>query len=293
MKSICILLTDHQSINDLILLKSYNRLKKNRLHKIYFIGDKKKFKNAFNISKKIKNIFFLNIQKKISNFEYLNKITDCGIDLFNKRKINFLINMPLNKSRYLGSKFEGFTEFFSYKIDKKKTMENMLLYNKNFSVCPLTTHVEIRNIEKLITKKRIVKTVLNIKNFFTKNNKKINIEILGLNPHAGKDFKNNTIEKKIIMPAIKTLNKSKKFVSGPKSADTAFEKPNGKVYLGMYHDQVLIPFKTINKFDGINITIGKKLIRMSPDHGTGENIKAKNKINNKSFLNCINFCETY
>ena len=64
MKSICILLTDHQSINDLILLKSYNRLKKNRLHRIYFIGDKKKFKNAYNISKKIKKIFFLNIQKK-------------------------------------------------------------------------------------------------------------------------------------------------------------------------------------------------------------------------------------
>ena len=169
----------------------------------------------------------------------------------------------------------------------------MLLYNRNFSVCPLTTHVEIKNIEKLITKNRIVKTVLNIKNFFIKKNKKINIEILGLNPHAGKDFKNDTIEKKIIIPAIKTLNKSKKFVSGPKSADTAFEKPNGRVYLGMYHDQVLIPFKTINKFDGINITIGKKLIRMSPDHGTGENIKKKNKINNKSFLNCINFCETY
>ena len=62
----------------------------------------------------------------------------------------------------------------------------------------------------------------------------------------------------------------------------------------MYHDQVLIPFKMKNKFNGINITIGKKLVRLSPDHGTGENIVNKPKlINNKSFLECIKFCEKY
>ena len=75
------------------------------------------------------------------------------------------------------------------------------------------------------------------------------------------------------------------------SADTAFAKTSGKVFVGMYHDQVLIPFKTLNKFDGINITIGKKLIRMSPDHGTATNIKKTNTIDTKSFINCIKFCE--
>ena len=70
------------------------------------------------------------------------------------------------------------------------------------------------------------------------------------------------------------------------------ENFKNKVFIGMYHDQVLIPFKTINKFDGINITIGKKILRISPDHGTARNLlkKGKKTISNKSFLKCLDFC---
>ena len=69
------------------------------------------------------------------------------------------------------------------------------------------------------------------------------------------------------------------------------ENVNNKVFVGMYHDQVLIPFKTLNKFDGINITIGKKILRLSPDHGTAKNLKGNKKIiSNESFLRCIDFC---
>lgn len=291
MKSICILLTDHQSINDLILKKSYSKLKRNKLKNIYLIGDQRKFKHSFQISKKCKNIFFINVPIIKNKFQYLKKITLCGIELFYEKKINFLINMPLNKNKYLKNKYRGFTEFFSELFDKKIT-SNMLLYNKNFSVCPLTTHVELKKVEKEITKKKIIDTVLNIFNFFNKN-KKIKIEILGLNPHAGKDFVTPTIENKIISPTIKLLKKRKIPVCGPQSADSAFTNTKNKVFVGMYHDQVLIPFKTMNKFDGINITIGKRLIRMSPDHGTAENIKNIKHINTKSFINCIKFCETY
>ena len=69
------------------------------------------------------------------------------------------------------------------------------------------------------------------------------------------------------------------------------ENVNNKVFVGMYHDQVLIPFKTLNKFDGINITIGKKILRLSPDHGTAKNLRGNKKnISNESFLRCIDFC---
>ena len=77
-------------------------------------------------------------------------------------------------------------------------------------------------------------------------------------------------------------------------ADTAFSNLNNKIFIGMYHDQVLTPFKMVNKFNGINITIGNQLIRMSPDHGTAEDLQNKNRlINNQSFLACISFCEKY
>ena len=81
-------------------------------------------------------------------------------------------------------------------------------------------------------------------------------------------------------------------ITGPISADTAFmENYKNKVFIGMYHDQVLIPFKTINKFDGINITIGKRILRLSPDHGTAKKLRGSKKtINNLSFLKCIDFC---
>ena len=200
--------------------------------------------------------------------------------------------MPLNKKKFLKNKFPGFTEFFSYHIDKKKN-ENMLLYNeKNFSVCPLTTHIELKNVENQINKKKISNCINNVINFYKKINKKIKIVVLGLNPHASADFNQNVKDKRIISRIIKNMKRKKIDISGPISADTAFiENYKNKVFIGMYHDQVLIPFKTINKFNGINITIGKKILRLSPDHGTAKNLKrVKKNISNKSFLKCMDFC---
>ena len=84
--------------------------------------------------------------------------------------------------------------------------------------------------------------------------------------------------------------KKKINISGPISADTAFiDNYKNKVFIGMYHDQVLIPFKTINKFDGINITIGKNFEIIS-HHGTARSLKGEKNISNKSFLKCMDFC---
>lgn len=294
-KSVCILLTDSDSVNDFLIIKSLSNLKKSRIKTIYFIGDKNKFLKVYKISKLSHKFKFINceIQKK-NYYKYLNEITHLGIKLFRKKKIKFLINMPLNKKKFLKKKYEGYTEFFSYKFDKKKN-ENMLLYNNKFSVCPLTTHIQIKNIEKKINKLKILNSIKNINNFF-KNylNQKVKIIVLGLNPHASQDMSKNNIDNSLIKPIVNKLKKNKIDIHGPVSADTAFDKTKNKIYIGMYHDQVLIPFKMVNKFNGINITIGKKLLRLSPDHGTGTNIKNKKKlINNMSFINCIKFCEKF
>lgn len=291
MNNIAILLTDSKSINEQLLLISLKNLKNAKLKKIYLIGDSQLFRRIYASTKKIKKIIFIDIKKK-TEFNYLKKITEFAINLHVKNKIKFLINLPLNKKKFLKNQYNGFTEFFSKLVDNKKN-ENMLMFSNSFSVCPITTHIELKNVEKNINKKKIYNAILNINNFFLKIiKKKISIVLLGLNPHASKDLIGKTKDIKIIED-IKKTNKQKNII-GPLSADTAFNNCCNKVFIGMYHDQVLIPFKMKNEFNGINITIGKKLIRLSPDHGTGEKIINKPKlINNKSFLECIKFCEKY
>ena len=293
MNSVCILLTDHKSINEDIIILSYKYLLTTRINKIYFIGSKKNFIKIYNKFNKKKKFEFINVELKKNNFfKYLKSITNKAIILCANKKNTFILNMPLDKKKFLQNKFPGFTEFFSYQIDKKRN-ENMLLYNeKNFSVCPLTTHIELKNVENKINEKKIKNCINNVINFYKRINKKIKIVVLGLNPHASADFNKNVKDKKLLVKIVKSMRKKKVNITGPISADTAFmENYKNKIFIGMYHDQVLIPFKTINKFDGINITIGKKILRLSPDHGTARNLVSRKKtISNESFLKCIEFC---
>lgn len=292
MKNIAIILTDNEGINEKIFLKSYKKLIKSKIQKFYLIGDKKLFPKIFNKTSNKKKFIFINksfVKKKY--FEYLNQITDEALKLYKYKKIRFLINLPLNKKKFLKNKFPGFTEYFSNKC-KSKNKEFMLLYNEKFSVCPITTHIKIKNVSKNIKREKIILCSKTIVDFYKKIIKrKIKIKVLGLNPHCGMDDISKNEESVYIIPAIKKLKKLKFDVSGPYSADTAFSKFSKTVYLGMYHDQVLIPFKIINKFNGINITIGSKFLRLSPDHGIAKNLKRN--INNKSFIKCIEFCEKY
>ena len=117
--------------------------------------------------------------------------------------------------------------------------------------------------------------------------RKPKIGVLGINPHCESNSLNNE-ENKIIMPAIRTLKKNNLRVSGPHSADTFFFKKNIDNYdcvIGMYHDQVLTPFKTIFGFDASNITLGLPFLRISVDHGPNEAMMGKNKSNTKSLEN--------
>ena len=126
-----------------------------------------------------------------------------------------------------------------------------------------------------------------------KLNKKPKIAILGLNPHCESISKFNEDEK-IIKPTIKLLNKKDFNVSGPFSADTFFIKKNRKKYnvvLGMYHDQVLTPIKTLYEYDAINITLGLPFIRISPDHGPNEKMVGKNKSNPLSLIKALTFLD--
>ena len=168
----------------------------------------------------------------------------------------------------------------------------MLIYNSKLSVSPITTHIPLKKVHKYITKKKIVKNVIIISKFYKNVLKKnASIALLGLNPHCETTDKFSE-EEKIIIPAIKLLKKKRIKVDGPFSADTFFFNKNINKYnlvVGMYHDQVLAPIKTLYKFDAINITLGLPFIRISPDHGTNNEMLGKNKSDPKSLFSSFNF----
>jgi 4-hydroxy-L-threonine phosphate dehydrogenase PdxA len=170
----------------------------------------------------------------------------------------------------------------------------MMIYNKLLSVVPITTHIKLKNVHKRINKTIIINKIKTLNNYYYKLfKKKPRIAVLGVNPHNS-EFRKNSEEQRIIIPTIIKLKKLDIKVSGPYSADTVFvekKRNNFDVIIGMYHDQVLTPFKTLFEFDAINITLGLDYIRLSPDHGTAVDIIKKNKANTTSLMNSIKFIE--
>ncbi len=244
--------------------------------------------NIINVNFSYKKIF-----DKISNKSnnYINECCNIAIDLIKKTRAKVLINGPISKKYFLKKKYPGMTEFFASKIGYNNK-EVMLIFNKELSVSPVTTHLPLKRIFNKITKNKIIKNIKTINNFYIKNLKiKPNIAVTGLNPHCESSEKESE-EDKIILPAIKLLKKNNIKVSGPYPADTIFLKKNCKTFdviIGMFHDQVLTPIKTIYGFKAINITLGLPFLRITPDHGPNQNMIGKNKSSAESLVNALQF----
>ena len=264
-----------------IKILDLNNLKNYKLNNSYI--------NLINIDYNHK-ITFGKITKKSNN--YIEKCFITAFKIIKENKIKKIINGPINKRTFLNNKFLGITEYISNKFSIKKNC--MLIYNKNLSVCPITTHLPLKNVSKKISKQKIIEKAKLINKFYKKNlNIKPRIAILGLNPHC-ESIDNFNEDLKIIKPAVKYLKTKKYRVSGPFSADTIFLKDNRSkfdVIIGMYHDQVLTPLKTIFEYDAINITLGLPFLRISPDHGPNEKMLGKNISNPISLIKAINFLD--
>ena len=240
------------------------------------------------------NFFFKKTFDKITNKSnnYISKSFKIALELIKKDSYAGLINGPISKKNFLNKKFLGITEYLAKKTNKKNVA--MLIYNNKLSVSPLTTHLPIKDVHKKITKKKIIEHVQLINKFYNKKLKiKPKIAITGLNPHCESNYSSSE-EKKYIKPAIKYLIKKKFNVSGPFAADTIFLKDLSKKYdviMGMYHDQVLTPAKTLFGFKSINITLGLPFIRISPDHGPNTKMLGKNLSNPSSLIEALKFLD--
>ena len=241
------------------------------------------------------NYNFKRCFEKISNKsnDYIKNCFDIALEILKRNKLTKFINGPISKKHFLKGKTLGITEYLAKKTNKDYKVA-MLIHNKNLSVSPLTTHLALKDVPRKISKKKLQIHVKLINDFYKTNfNKKPKIAITGLNPHCESNF-NNSEEDKIIIPAIKILKQRKFNVDGPYPADTIFIKDYIKKYdviIGMYHDQVLTPMKTLFNFDAINITLGLPFIRVSPDHGPNTSMLGKNKSNPQSLIEALKFLD--
>lgn len=226
-----------------------------------------------------------------SNAAYVLKNLDYGIEQSIKEGIG-LVTGPISKENIItiDEKFSGHTEYI-----QKKTLSSdvlMLLGSKKLRVAIATTHVPLKKVPKLITKRLIINKAMILHNeLITKFKiKSPRIKLLGLNPHAGEGGKIGTEERNILIPAVEELRKNNINISMPLSADTAFTKKilaDTDAYLGMYHDQVLPVIKALSFGNTINITLGVPIIRTSVDHGVALDIAGSGKTDVSSFEEAI------
>ena len=251
--------------------------------------------NYFNIiSIPINNIVRLG-KPSIVNCEFIkSSILKC-MELESKTSVSAIVTNPINKKIMYksGFKYAGHTEFLA-SHSKINTQPVMMLVAQDLKTVPLTIHVPISEVSGLISKELIIKTVKivakDLTEYFGINKPKI--FITGLNPHAGENGEIGSEEQNIIIPAIRKIKNSNGFeIQGPFSADTLFSSEARKTYdvvICMYHDQALIPIKTIDFNNGVNVTLGLDFIRTSPDHGTGFDIAGKNNASPDSLIAAIN-----
>ena len=302
---ICVTIGDIEGIGVHLLLKEFKRNKIKDfilLTNINIFNKHVKFpKKKINIVKKINFINYNKNKLNIFSFKTKNKNSNTIDALkysyeFTKKNIFLgILTLPLNKNKLnksLNNKFIDQTTFFSKKENQEYS--NMIFYHKNKFFIPLTIHIELKEVHKLFKKKMMM--IKKIENLLStlKNDfkiKKPKLIIAGINPHAGE---NNTIskdDKKFLSPIIKQLKKIGILIDGPISGDGVINNENLKKYdafIFTYHDQALIPFKILSNYEGVNFTSNLDIIRVSPSHGTAENLIGSNKVISKGIINCFN-----
>jgi 4-hydroxythreonine-4-phosphate dehydrogenase len=208
-----------------------------------------------------------------------------------EEKIDVLITAPINKYNIQSDefKFPGHTDYLAQEFDESALM---FMIHDDLRVGLLTDHVPVNEVAKHLNEVLIAKKVKVINDTLKQDFRieKPKIAVLGLNPHAGDNGVIGKEDENIIKPALKKIYDSGTLVFGPFSADSFFGSNQYKQYdavLAVYHDQGLIPFKTLSFGNGVNYTAGLSKIRTSPDHGTAFDIAGKNKANENSFREAL------
>ena len=216
-----------------------------------------------------------------------------GINLVRSGRAAALCTLPIHKQALQdGAAFAypGHTEFLAAYSGVKRPV--MMLAGPELKVVPATIHIPLSDVPRALNKTDLEEVIVitheGLKTYFQIPHPRI--VVAGLNPHAGENGKFGQEDIEIIQPVIKKLQQKGLDISGPHSADTLFHKAARERYdaaVAMYHDQALIPIKTIDFDKGVNLTLGLPFIRTSPDHGTALDIAGQGKANPTSTIEAI------
>jgi 4-hydroxythreonine-4-phosphate dehydrogenase len=225
---------------------------------------------------------------------YAVKSLTMAVEALRDRKIQGLVTAPIHKKNTQSATFNftGHTPYLKQVFNVNDVL--MLMVSEDFRVGLVTEHVPVKDIARYITREAILSKLNILRDSLIRDFgiDKPKIAVLGLNPHAGDEGLIGKEEEEIIKPAIKDA-KHQMLVFGPYSADAFFARNYHRRFdavLAMYHDQGLIPFKSLASGEGVNYTAGLPMVRTSPDHGTAFDIAGKNKADNTSFIAAIYSC---
>ncbi|MBS1778168.1 MAG: 4-hydroxythreonine-4-phosphate dehydrogenase PdxA [Bacteroidetes bacterium] len=207
-------------------------------------------------------------------------------------QLDAIVTAPIHKANTQSADFPytGHTPFLKEKFGAKDVV--MLLYNNALKVALVTEHIPVAQVAQSITKELLISKLAILKDSLVKDFgiDKPKIAVLGLNPHAGDGGQIGNEDQNIIKPAIDALQQQGQLVYGPYSADAFFARASYTAFdavLAMYHDQGLIPFKTLAHGEGVNYTAGLPVVRTSPDHGTAFDIAGKDLADPSSFREAV------
>lgn len=206
-------------------------------------------------------------------------------------EIDVLVTAPINKHNIQSDTFNfpGHTDYLAQELQGESLM---FMVSGNLRVGLLTDHVPVKDVSDHITKELIEKKINTVYTTLQKdfNIRRPKIAVLGINPHTGDNGVIGKEDDTVLRPALAALVEAGKLVYGPYAADSFFGSGNYKNFdaiIAAYHDQGLIPFKTLSFGKGVNYTAGLSKIRTSPDHGTAYEIAGKGEANESSFKEAI------
>ncbi|MDD3511878.1 MAG: 4-hydroxythreonine-4-phosphate dehydrogenase PdxA [Fermentimonas sp.] len=219
---------------------------------------------------------------------------DCATKDLKENNIDVLVTLPINKDTIQSDqfKFPGHTEFLEERFAGEGEKALMIMATQTMRVALATTHIPLKDVSSALSKELIAEKIRTLNNTL-KRDFSIDaprIAVLGLNPHAGENGLLGKEEEEIIAPVVKEAQEEWILCAGPYAADGFFGSGRFKEFdaiLAMYHDQGLIPFKTMAMDMGVNYTAGLPIIRTSPDHGTAYDIAGKNEASDESFRQSI------
>ncbi len=236
-------------------------------------------------------------QLSLHNAAVVMQAIEQAVELCLSGQVSAMVTNPIQKETFYGSgfKFQGHTDYLGHLATSRghKAHDVMMLVAGNLRAVPITVHIPLADVSKQLTAHEIVEQAKivadSLNRYFGVTSPRI--AITGLNPHAGENGTMGNEEKTIIIPAIEQLRERGLMITGPLPADTAFHAEAREQYdaiLCMYHDQALIPAKTLDFHGGVNVTLGLPFIRTSPDHGTALNLAGKGTANPTSLIAALN-----